>query len=254
MRIAALVFLVVAWLPANAEKRSNVDFNYSQNYSQSADAAAINEGISVAGATNNSRDSFYAFSTTFPQAHGCFGGAQGGLGDGGSSGFFGFHFINENCWTSALAGAQANIEVKARLQCAGKVFRNAIAYDQRSDRQGFCVGYMIEKYRAEIEHANAQVESAVELGQLAPLTADTIIAANVTEEEFEEQLQRVEDKNAQQQNQIDELRRRTRAAEARAAEAEAALQALREAEQLKRQRLLQLQQELRSNNESPETE
>ena len=239
----------------NFNLNHNHNKNYSQSYSQGGTASAINEGVTVSGSRYTSEDSFYSFATGFPQAHGCFGGAQGGAsGSSGSSGFFGMHFINRDCWTAALAGAQANIEVKARLNCGGKTFREAIAFDQKKNKQAWCVGFMIEKYRAELATANAQVESAVEIGTLTPMTEELIIAANVTEEEFEELQQQVEDKNAQQQNQIEELERRTAEAEQRAAEAEAQLRKLQAAEQVKKKKLLQLQQELRTEYESPESQ
>ena len=157
------------------------------------------------------------------------------------------HFINHNCWTSALAEAEANVDVRARLKCAGKHFRNAIAFEKSGSnrkKQRYCVDYMLGKYNSEIEHVKIQVSSAMEMGDLTPTTADMILAAAVTQEEFDEQNQMVEDKNAQQQHQIEDLERRTQEAEARAAQAETELKKLQQQQTSKRKALQQLQQQV----------
>lgn len=216
--------------------------------STGGEATAVSGGSTVSIAGSNDEDNFFSFATTFPQAAGCLGGAQGGAsGSNGGGGFFGMHFINHDCWTSALAEAEASVDVRARLKCAGKHFRNAISFDQSGStivKQRYCVSYMIDKYTSEIEHTKVQVESAVDMGDLVPITEDMVIAANVTQEEFDEQAEMIENKNAQQQNQIDELKRRTLKAEARAAQAEGDLKKIQQRQLTKRQALQQLQQQV----------
>lgn len=229
---------------------NNTNKAYAKSYSNSegGDASAVSEGSTISVDGSSGEDNFFSFATTFPQSSGCFGGVQGGASaSSGGGGFFGLHFINHNCWTSALAEAEANVDVRSRLKCAGKHFRNAIAFDHKGTslkKQVFCVTYMNTKYVAEIEHLKTQVESAMELGELTPATEGMVMAANVTQEEFEEQAQMVEDKNAQQQNQIEALEQRTRKAEARAAQAETQLKKIQQQQTSKKQALQQLQQQV----------
>lgn len=182
---------------------------------------------------------FFSFATTFPQAHGCLGGAQAGGAGTSGGGFFGMHFINENCWTSALAEAEANIDVRARLKCHGNVFRDAIAFEETENKQRYCVDYMVGKYKAELEAARAAVEAALNAGKIEPVSQLTpiVLAGNVTQEEFDEQA-------TEQKSQIEDLKRRTRDAEARAAQAEQALQQMQRKELSKKEALQQLQQQV----------
>lgn len=212
-----------------------------ESYSQGGVSNSTTGGVSQTGASNNDDSSFFAFATTFPQAHGCMGGVQGGGAGSSSGGFFGIHFINENCWTSALAEAEANIEVKALLKCHGHVFRDAIAFEQTRNKQRYCVDFMLTKYAAQIQAARNSVETALERGELEATTEPIVVAGNVTEEQFET----VTD---DQQAQIDELERRTVAAEKRAAKAEAQLRTINTVKSTKRKKLLELQQQLRSEN------
>ncbi len=243
-----IVLLALFALSVEASGRDDDNDNNTNSSAEGGDSSATSEGSTISIAGSSGEDNFFAFSTSFPQASGCFGGVQGGAGTSGSGGgFFGMHFINHNCWTSALAEAESNVDVRSRLKCAGKHFRNAIAFDHKGDsgdKQIFCVTYMNVKYAGEIKHLKAQVESAMELGELIPATGDMMIAANVTQEEFEEQAQRVEDKNAQQQHQIEDLERRAQEAETRAAQAEQALQQIQQKQVSKKQALQQLQQQV----------
>lgn len=256
MKSALLITLLLVLGTAHAERDSHrFNFNAASSESTGGQATANNSGITVRGEDDDSR--FFSFATTFPQASGCLGGAQGGAGGSSSSGFFGMHFINHDCWTSALAEAEANVEVRALLKCAGKHFRNAIAFDQGGDsrdKQRYCVDYMVVKYDLEIERTEALVDQLIEEGELEVTTAPIVVAGNITQEEFEEQAQRVEDKNAQQQNQIDELERRAVEAERKAAAAEQALQKIQRQQTSKAEALQQLQQQIREDYATIPTE
>lgn len=130
----------------------------------SLDAGDTNTAINT---ENNSQ--FFAFGTTFPNSQGCFAGAQGGGSGSGGAGFLGFHYLDHNCWTSQLATQTRNVEVKARLNCSGGKFRNAIAFDQpkgQAKRQRYCVDYMVGTYNAEIEDMKRYVDDAVAAGAL----------------------------------------------------------------------------------------
>ena len=79
------------------------------------------------------------------------------------AGFLGWQWIDHNCWMNALAEQEANAEVKARLNCESRRFRNGIAYDQpKKDRQTYCVGFMKEVYLAEIAEQREELIRAME--------------------------------------------------------------------------------------------
>ena len=124
--------------------------------------------IDTGGNVSKNESNFFAFSTTFPQASGCFSGTQGGGGGDGGTGFLGFHWLNNDCWMSQLAEAERSGEVQALLKCGSKKFRNAIAFEQPGkERQRYCVDFMIEAHKAEIEFMKQAVDSAVASGELA---------------------------------------------------------------------------------------
>jgi hypothetical protein len=205
---------------------------------------ASNEGVNIGGDTISNETNFFAFSTTFPQASGCFGGAQGGGGSGSGGGFLGLHFLNNDCWTSALAEAEANADVRARLKCGGKKFRSAIAFDQRDDKQVYCVHYMVEVYTREIEHVKEQVKDAVKTGAITEVSGKGFgyMMAQVSEEEFDEQAKETAEE-------IAKVRAQAEAAEARAKEAEEKIREYELQEQVKYGQLQQLQQQVREDYE-----
>ncbi len=137
----------------------------SANVSGSATGSASNDGntLDAGDNTTNNRSNFFSFNSSLPNAGECFGAAQGGGGDGGGGGFFGIRMLNNDCWFSALAEAEENVQVRARLKCASKMFRNAIAYEQpRNKRQQRCIGFMVSTYVEQIEHERAQVQAMLD--------------------------------------------------------------------------------------------
>jgi len=122
--------------------------------------SATNEGNN--NTTNNSSQ-FFAFSSRLPGAGECFGAVEGGGGSGSGGGFLGWRPLNNDCWFSALAEAEENVQVRARLKCASKMFRNAISYtEKKSERQTHCVGYMVRTYVEQIEHERSQVQAMLD--------------------------------------------------------------------------------------------
>ncbi len=121
---------------------------------------ATNEGNNN---TTNNRSNFFSFNSSLPNASECFGAAQGGGGDGSGGGFFGIRMLNNDCWFSSLAEAEENVQVRARLKCASKMFRNAIAYESpRKNRQRRCIGFMVDTYVEQIQHERAQVQAMLD--------------------------------------------------------------------------------------------
>ncbi len=146
-----------------------------QHASGEGTGTATNEGNN--NTTHNSSQ-FFAFSSRLPGAGECFGAVEGGGGSGSGGGFLGWRPLNNDCWFSALAEAEENVQVRARLKCASKMFRNAISYDKKkSDRQQHCVGYMVRTYVEQIEHERSQVQ--------AMLDAQTLIIQDHVSKETE---------------------------------------------------------------------
>lgn len=97
----------------------------------------------------NSSDEFFAFSTGFPNASGCFTGGQGGDG----STFLGLHFLNTSCWLNTLAESETHLDIRARLKCGDRKYRNAIAYDSKGiDRREACIAFVSERWLKEIQN------------------------------------------------------------------------------------------------------
>lgn len=133
---------------------------------------SINDGdspvsIDTGRNVSNNESNFFALSTTFPNGHGCFGGAQGGGGGNGGGGWLGFHFLNWACFSNYLSEQQESVKVRARLDCSSKDFRKAIAFDQKwKARHLYCVTFMETEYTRQIEFERAQVEAALAAGQI----------------------------------------------------------------------------------------
>lgn len=87
--------------------------------------------------------------------------ATGGGNDGGA-GFLGFNWLNKDCWYAALAAEEQSVEVRARLKCGSRAFRNAIAYHvPRRDRQQTCISYMVNTYVEQLTYEREQMEAAL---------------------------------------------------------------------------------------------
>lgn len=126
--------------------------------------AASNDGNTLDAGDNitNARSTFFSFNRSMPAAGKCFGTVDGGGGDSGGAGFLGFNYLNKNCWYAALAGEEQSVEVKARLKCGSKHFRNAISYDKpRKERQTACIGYMVRTYIEQLKFDREQLEAAL---------------------------------------------------------------------------------------------
>jgi len=145
---------------AGALAGASADSTNNLNASGSGTGTATNEGNN--NTTHNSSQ-FFAFSSHLPGAGECFGAVEGGGGNGSGGGFLGWRPLNNDCWFSALAEAEENVQVRARLKCASKMFRNAISYTERkADRQTHCVGYMVRTYVEQIEHERSQVQAMLD--------------------------------------------------------------------------------------------
>lgn len=152
---------------ATAKQQQGQEQQQSQKQvqKQSVDATTISD--SSADASNGDQISmntsqFYALSLMFPQASGCFVGAQGGAQDsdidGGTSGFLGFHWLNKSCWLQQQASVEQDIEINARLKCGDKKYRNAVAYDvPRNERQETCIAMKVASAKQQMDNLNAEL-------------------------------------------------------------------------------------------------
>jgi len=129
------------------------------------EAVASNDGntLDAGDNTTNSKTTFFSFNSSIPAAGKCFGAVNGGGGDSGGGGFLGLNFLNKDCWYSALAAEEKSVEVRARLKCGSKAFRNAIAYTEpRKTRQQYCVAYMSKKFVEQIKFEQAEVQAMLD--------------------------------------------------------------------------------------------
>lgn len=129
-----------------------------------SDSAASNEGNTFDGGDNatTNTSTFFSVARSLPAAGKCFSTADGGGGNGNGAGFLGIQYLNSDCWYSALAQEERNVEVRALLKCGSKKFRNAIAYtEKRNVRQSYCVNYMTDIYVREVEVAKLELAEAL---------------------------------------------------------------------------------------------
>ncbi len=135
------------------------------NASGSGTGEATNEGNNN---VTNAKTTFFSFNRSMPAAGKCFGTIDGGAGSDGGAGFLGINYLNKNCWYAALAADEQSVEVKARLKCGSKIFRNAISYaSPRNKRQRDCISFMAKTYIDQLTFERKQLDDA--------LTAQTLI-------------------------------------------------------------------------------
>lgn len=141
--------------------------------SASGTGSATNEGNNN---TTNNNTRFFAFNSSIPSAGECFGAAQGGGGGSNGGGFLGINFLNKDCWYAKTAEFEESVEVRARLKCGSKAFRNAIAYDRpKRERQQACIGFMVQKMVEQLEYENSRAQQMIDAQTL-------IISDHVTRE------------------------------------------------------------------------
>jgi len=207
----------------------------SQAGAEAGSTASVNSGTVSGGDTKvstNNKTEVFSFSTGFPQASECFVGLQGGGSGGGGGGFLGIHRLNKDCWATRMAEAEQVLIDKARLFCASKFNRKAIAYDVSGDDQRqICIDRKYAGYQGVL----AAQESAASAYLMADEEEVFVETADSQLEQMElaEQQELVIEKQAQQQTliqmqqaEIERLRRETerlkqKQAEEAAQEAEA---------------------------------
>jgi len=102
---------------------------------------------------------YIAVQRNLPSAVGCFGPADGGGGESSNFAFIGLTLLNKDCFAQEVSAGYEDIQIKARVECGSKWFRNAIGFDvRRRDRQRYCVDWMVERYAMGVEYARQQVE------------------------------------------------------------------------------------------------
>lgn len=156
---------------ANARSQSESGAEAS---SSATGGSAVNEGDDSSGQTVSSthQSAYVAVQRNLPSAVGCFGPVDGGGGDGGKFAFFGFTPLNKDCWSQEVSAGYEDVQIKSRVECGSKWFRNAISFHiRRSDRQQHCVDWMVERYVLGVRYAQQQLD-LLELEQLRERTKD----------------------------------------------------------------------------------
>ena len=166
-----LAFVAFAATKASATDKKTIYYDsttleqqQSQNQSQEAyggdggNALASASSTADGGSVTMQGNEFYALSLMFPQAAGCFTGVQGGAKEN-SSGFLGFHILNKSCWMGQKASIEQDIEINARLLCADRHYRNALAYDvPRRERRDACVRMKVDSGRKQMANFQNQID------------------------------------------------------------------------------------------------
>ena len=140
-----------------------------QHQGQNASGEGYASADSTGQATNegnnnvtNAKTTFFSFNRSMPAAGKCFGTIDGGGGSDGGAGFLGINYLNKNCWYAALAAEEQSVEVKARLKCSSKMFRNAISYaSPRGERQRDCIDFMAKTYIDQLMFERKQLDDAL---------------------------------------------------------------------------------------------
>lgn len=113
----------------------------------------IGEGGSSGGNVFKSDSAFFALSTTAPNIDGCITGKGVGLGGDGGGGLVQWAGLNIPCFLNEMAEAERHVDTRARLKCAAKPFRNAIAYEHpKKERQAQCISYVTAVWKREITY------------------------------------------------------------------------------------------------------
>lgn len=176
--LAALLLAFVAFAATKASATDKKTIYYdsttleqqqSQNQSQAAyggdggNALASASSTADGGSVTMQGNEFYALSLMFPQAAGCFTGVQGGAKEN-SSGFLGFHILNKSCWMGQKASIEQDIEINARLLCADRHYRNALAYDtpatifSSKKRRSACIEMKVQSGKDQMAHFESQID------------------------------------------------------------------------------------------------
>ena len=168
------LWIVLLLLPALAlaSEKSRIDQTINsyneKTVNKSIDVAANAE--STSGASNGDQVSmnssqFYALSLQFPELGNCFTGVQGGGQEQetskGTSGFLGFHLLNNSCWMDLQAAKERDIELNARLLCNDRKYRAALGYDAKQHgvtKRERCITLKANSGRDQMQELTNQVE------------------------------------------------------------------------------------------------
>lgn len=198
-----LITMLIALLYDNAnatEPRGGDDAEAHAIAVAGAHADSDSQAIANGGGGSNgdqvsmNTSQFYALSLMFPNAVDCFTGAQGGAhgsdADKGASGFLGLHILNKSCWYDKLASQEPDVEINARLKCADKHYRNAVAYDSpKKDRQSACIAMKIASGNALIQEHKSEMDAKIK--QLEEQKATLLREMTIDQEQCEDAKDRI---------------------------------------------------------------
>ena len=132
----------------------------SQQQTQKAyGGSAENSGGNSGG--NVFESDYWALSVGAPNIENCLVGAGIGGGDDGAGGLIQFGRLNHDCFMNELGEAERHIGTRAKLKCASKHFRNAIAYEvpeRNHARREACIKEVTEIWGKEIDYLRAALE------------------------------------------------------------------------------------------------
>ena len=149
----------------NNDNRSGSKAASRSQSKSAAEAAASATGGKGYGGDSSGQQVSSTFDSTYiavqrnlPRAIGCFGPVDGGGGEGSNFAFIGITLLNKDCFAQEVSAGFDDHQVKSRIECGSKWFRNAISYNiRRRDRQSHCVDWMMGRYEASVAHIRNEI-------------------------------------------------------------------------------------------------
>lgn len=162
--------------PSNDSNSKSVSVSASKSTSVSASKSNTEVNLSEVGGTNSfeggtnsfegdsnsfnggdSKNESMFFATTAVNLDGCMTGKGIGGGGNGGGGLVQWGSLNMPCFFDQLAKGERHVEMRARLACASKPFRNAIIFNppkgtKAVEIQQMCIDYSVKIWKSEIDY------------------------------------------------------------------------------------------------------
>lgn len=121
----------------------------------SPNASGGSSNSSSGGNTYKTDNTNFSLWTSAANIDGCMTGKGAGGGGGGGGGFINWASLNIPCFLNTLGDSERHVDVRARLKCGSKPFRNAVTYDVKGntmERTKACIEFVVPIWKAEIDY------------------------------------------------------------------------------------------------------
>jgi hypothetical protein len=132
--------------------------------SQSTSGAGAGDGILNSSATGgstgstsyNSESDYFSMTIGAANIDGCMTGKGIGGGSGGGGGWVNWAGLNIPCFLNEMGNAERHVEVRARLKCGAKPFRESMIFDHKGmnkvEHTQACLDFVVPIWLAEIDY------------------------------------------------------------------------------------------------------